>query len=70
MRNSLNFSKTLPHLTVLTPMTTLFCTFWFYLIPKSVFEVFIADLVNTPVTRVTVNVAFFENGSSATCKFY
>ena len=24
--------------------TILFCTLWFYLIPKSVFEVFIADL--------------------------
>ena len=27
-----------------TDETTLFCTFWFYLIPKSVFEVFNADL--------------------------
>ena len=57
MRNSLNFDKTLPYLTTLTPMKPPFCTFWFYLIPKSVFEVFIADLyvvvhVNTPVTLV------------------
>ena len=65
MQNSLNFDKTLPYLTALTPMKPpFFCTFWFYLIPKSVFEVFIADLmwfclVNTPVTRVTVYVALF-----------
>ena len=47
-----------------TDETTLFCTFWFYLIPQSVFDVFIADfyvirLVNKPVTLVTVNVALF-----------
>ena len=44
MGNSINFNKTLPYLMVLTPMKPPFCTFWFYLIPKLVFEVFIADL--------------------------
>ena len=45
MRNSNNFDKTLPYLTTLTAMKLpLFWNFLFYLIPKSVFGVFIADL--------------------------
>ena len=45
MQNLLNFDKMLPYLMILTPMKPpFFCTFWFYLILESVFEVFIADL--------------------------
>ena len=45
MQNSLKSDKTLPYLTVLTPMKRpFFSTLWFYLLPKPVFEVFIADL--------------------------
>ena len=45
MRNSFNFDKMLPYLTTLTPMKPpFFCIFWFYLIPKSTFEVLLADL--------------------------
>ena len=65
MRNSLNFDKTLPYFNDISNYeTTLFCTFWFYLIPKLVFEVLLQTfmwcyIVNTPVTLVTVNVALF-----------
>ena len=44
MRNLLNFDKTLLDLTALITTKSPFVTFWFYLIPKSVFEVFIPDL--------------------------
>ena len=54
--------------------TTLFCTFWFYLIFKSVFEVFIANLymwcciVNTPIMLVAVKSHF--NGSNIPYLFW
>ena len=38
--------------------TTLFCTFWFYLIPKSVFEVFIADVFVVLHNWYTRNACF------------
>ena len=46
MRNSLNFNKNIAlFIAALTPMKPpFFYTFRFYLIPKSVSEVFIADL--------------------------
>ena len=44
MRNSLNFDKTLPYLTALTPMKPPFFEYFSFFNPKSVFEVFIADL--------------------------
>ena len=66
--------------------TTLFCTFRFYLIPKSVFEVFIADpyvvqryllqtfmsfcVVNTSVMLVAVNVALFWEWLFTLCWSY
>ena len=65
MRNSANIDKTMPHLTALTSTKPpLFCTFWFYLIPKWVFRYLLQTfiwfcLVNTPVTRVAVDVALF-----------
>ena len=55
----------MPHLTALTSTKPpLFCTFWFYLIPKWVFRYLLQTfiwfcLVNTPVTRVAVDVALF-----------
>ena len=56
MRNSLNFSKTLLYLAALinTYETTLFCTFRFYLIPKSVSEI----SLSLEVSIINVNMNF------------
>ena len=54
MRHSLNFDKTLPYLTALTPMKLRF--FWFYLIPSQRYssQTFMwFCIVNTPVTLVS-----------------
>ena len=65
MRNLLNFDKTLPYLTVLTPMKPPFFVLFGFILSLSQFLRYLLQtfiwfcIVNTPVTLIAVNVALF-----------